>query len=179
MKHPAAQLHIPVQQRQAVVNDRNQIIVNFCRNVVAGQRRIHGRCVSADSRTDDIGFYVIAVGGRQRVFLRRIGAVHVVEGILSHAAVLRLHQADVSSVRYLYLPPLLVFDASEFDVRVVEHGENIVGRRGDFAHLRQDIFFRLGKHVLLLSEDFIECVAVHRKSRRLLHILLHLAFRKL
>ena len=60
---------------------------------------------------------------------------------------------DVGSVCDGMLAAFAVHCVLEFDVRIVQHGEDIIGGACDFAHLRHDGFFLFAHDVLLLAKS--------------------------
>ena len=63
-----------------------------------------------------------------------------------------------------HLVSVFVCDFPELNVRVVEHGENVICGSGDFSHLRQNIFFLLGKDVGLFPQQIADKKFILRQS---------------
>ena len=92
------------------------------------------------------------------------------EGFFADCAVTGLHEFDIVAVGDLRQVAVLVSDLTEFQVRVVEHGEDGVCRVGDLAHLSQNVFLRLGQHVLFFAKYVLDDKAVLGQGRLFLHV---------
>ena len=62
------------------------------------------------------------------------------------------HEFDVAAVSDFDRLAVFAGHCAEFDVGIVEHGEYVVCRTCDFAHLCEDVFLCFGKHVRFLTE---------------------------
>ena len=97
---------------------------------------------------------------RGRVFEALVGVIKTVESGFAERSVLASHKRDKALVRYLIRVPVLVASVGEFQIRVVEHRKNVVGRIYDFTRERDNFLLVFRENMLALNTNFIECAAI-------------------
>ena len=152
-----AKQDVAVKVRQIFVHHGDQVVVDIFRNVAAGQGRLTGRTVSPDPCSDHICFYVIIVVGGEGIDQSLVGFIHVGKSRFADFTVMAFHEGDIVAVGQGNRIAIFICNGSEGHIRIIQHGENVIGGSGDFAHLRQNVFFCSGQDMSF----FTQCIFQH------------------
>ena len=168
-QHAAAQLQVAAHDGQASVNGLGQAVVDRYGHVVAEERLLAGRLVSAHAGIKIVHLDATRIHGRQRVDVLLEFSEILLEGVLSDALITALAIDAEVAVRQRDRLARLVNDGREGYVHALEHGEGVLRRACGVREHGQHTLALGVQRVRSLAGDVLQLVAVARENGILQH----------
>ena len=165
---PLPEGHVPVEGGQPLADGLDQVGVDTDGDVAGEEGRLQSGPEAAGPGEEDVLLDLGGQGRGQGVPLLLVGGVEPLEGLPADPAVPAFHQLEKPGVGDLHLPPRLVADGGEADVRLVDHLEDLGGALAHLARHGQEPFLGLGEGVGPAPLDLIQGMAVPFQAGRLL-----------
>ena len=160
-----AQGNIAVQQGKAFVDGFNQRIIYRKRNIVVGKRHFHRRAVLSCLCEKDIAFYRCGIGCGDGVFLCGIDRIEIFERLLTNRAVGAFQKGDISALCQLQFFSCGSADRRESDIRVIQHGKNLLWCAAQLCGSGKQMLLRWGKGVCLLAQKGMKEMVIDSEIR--------------
>ena len=149
----AAQRYIAVHGPERAVHRVDQAVVDLRVDLGAVQRGGERRGVFSGVREEQQLLHLRGQGGRRGVAELAVDRIERIERGFAQHAVIGLHERDIGAVGDRVAVAVLVHRVREFEVRVVQHGVDVVRAGGHFA--------RRGEQRLLLVREHMLAAAAH------------------
>ena len=119
-----SEFHVPVHQRQSVMDGLDQVVVNLFRDLIP--RQVHGSCgrIFSHSRIEISLFDISLIVCGNGICELTVGGVQGMERCLADTPVPALDELSISRVGHIHQLPVFILHRLKFQIRVVEQGKH-------------------------------------------------------
>ena len=150
-----------MQQRQVFVYGFDQVVIYGQGDVVIGQSHFHSGVVFSCFCKEYVALYGRGIGGCDGVFLTQIYGVQVFEGLFAYITVRAFQEGHISALGQFQFFSISSFDGGESDVRIIQHGKDLLRGTAQFRSFCQQVFFCGCQCMGLLTQQGVEEMVVN------------------